>query len=168
MAPSTSPSPTAPAAASVSATPASSAPTGPTPCATSQLKLTVGDQQGAAGTDYQTLVLTNTSTTTCRLGGFPGVSLRDAGGQLGASAQHNGPAEAPVLLAAGATAHTVLSVANAGNYPASACKPRTSSQVRMYPPGQTDFLTAPDVTQACSNASTQQLHVTAISEGSTA
>ncbi len=152
----------------MSASPASSAPSGPTPCATSQLNLTVGDQQGAAGTDYQTLVLTNTSTTTCRLAGFPGVSLRDANGQLGAAAQHTGPAGEPLLLAAGATAHVVLSVANAGNYPASACKPKPASQVRVYPPGQTAFLTAADPVQACSNASTQQLHVTAVSEGSTA
>lgn len=154
--------------APATASPAAPAPTGPTPCSTRQLNLALGDQQGAAGTDYQTLVLTNTSTTSCRLGGFPGVSLRDASGQLGASAQHTGPAGAPVLLAPGAQAHAVLSITRAGTYSASDCKPKTSTQVRLYPPGQREFLSAPAEVQGCSSTSTQQLKVSAISEGSTA
>lgn len=46
-------------------------------CATSQLTGSLGAGDAGAGNLYRYLVLTNHSSTTCHLTGFPGVSLLD-------------------------------------------------------------------------------------------
>lgn len=161
----------APTAASPYATPSPRGPASPSPtagpagCATTQLSLSLGQQQGAAGTDYQTLVLTNTGLS-CRLRGFPGVSLlRADGGQVGASAAATGPRGAQVLLAPRSSAYAVLSIANAGNYPPADCRPQPATRIRVYPPGQTTPLTAAASVQACSAPGVRQLRVTAVRAG---
>ncbi len=68
--------------AAPSGTPASTAAPSAVPvtprCHTSQLSATAGDGQGAAGTIYLTIVLSNTSGETCTLDGYPGMGLLDA------------------------------------------------------------------------------------------
>src|SRR5690349_10247384 len=75
---STGPSPSAPASVSTAAPAAPSvAPTSSAPvanCATSALKGSLGPEQGAAGSVYAPLVLTNVGPRPCELRGFPGVS----------------------------------------------------------------------------------------------
>lgn len=53
----------------------------------------LGDSDGAAGTIYQTVILTNESSKTCDLYGYPGVSfVTGAGGhQIGAPATRSLP-----------------------------------------------------------------------------
>ena len=46
-------------------------PATPGQCSTSDLKLTIGQANGAAGTVYYPVQLTNTSNSTCTLYGFP-------------------------------------------------------------------------------------------------
>lgn len=107
-------------------------------CPTSGLEvwLGVGGGGAAAGSTYYPLEFTNISNRRCRLFGFPGVSAV-ANGQLGSPAQRNrAHPKQTVTLLPGATAHTVLQIANVGNFPASKCKPADARGIRVYPPGQ--------------------------------
>ncbi len=129
---------TATASGGVSPT-ATAAPTGPRPCTTAGLKAAIGSGQGAAGSSYYPIDLTNNSGTTCTLYGYPGVSfVTGAGGsQIGAAATRNDTlAPGLVTLTAGQTAHASLQVVNASNYPAAKCKIVQAHWLRVYPPGQ--------------------------------
>lgn len=134
-------------------------------CAASQLSLSVGPAQGAAGTDYQPMRLRNIGAP-CTLQGFPGVALLSStGAPLGQPAGRNGSHGPTVRLATGQTAHASFGIANAGNYPAADCKSVQSTSVQVYPPGATTRLTAPFSVQACSATTVQQLRVAAITAG---
>jgi hypothetical protein len=133
-----------PATAAGSTSPASQ-PTAATQsaCAASDLKVTVGPGDGAAGSIYYPLDFTNTSGATCTLYGYPGVAFvtkaggTGAGGSiLGAPAVRNRAFTAKlVTLAAGATAHASLQVQVAQSYPVATCKPVTGHWLQVYPPG---------------------------------
>ena len=78
---------------------------------------------GAAGSSFYELQFTNLSRRSCRLAGYPGVSAVDLGGrQVGHAASRDSlhPASA-VTLPAGGSAHTVLRIVDAGNFPRSTC-----------------------------------------------
>ncbi|MFD7945081.1 DUF4232 domain-containing protein [Streptomyces sp. NPDC059744] len=121
-----------PATAAVPAQEASSTPM----CATSQLTVSLGAGDAGAGNLYRYLVLTNHSSTTCHLTGFPGVSLLDASGrQIGPAATREHTSYEPVVLKPGGSASdTIHTVNHQGT-----CLP-TSTQVRVYPPGNTASL----------------------------
>src|ERR1700689_4093470 len=115
---------------------------GLTACGASSLRVAVdaGQAGGAAGSTYVPVTFTNTSTSACGMYGFPGVSFvsadDSAGHQIGAAAQENPQfAKQSVKLPAGGVAHAWLQVAEAGNYPASACQPVTAHWLRVFPPG---------------------------------
>jgi hypothetical protein len=130
------------APASDGSTGRASAPTvsnGPQPCATSALKATIGPGNGAAGSSFFPIAFTNTSGTTCTLYGYPGVSFVTAAGgsQIGAAATRSSSiTPALVSLAPGATAHAMLQVVNANNYPPSRCTVVHTHWLRVYPPDQ--------------------------------
>jgi hypothetical protein len=92
-------------------------------CTTSQLVVWLDTQaNGAAGSSYYKLRLTNLSARACVLSGYPGVSAVNlAGRQLGRAAGRN-PVHPvrPVRLAAGATATAVLQITDVHNYPVTA------------------------------------------------
>ena len=123
------------------------------PCASSQLKLTIGIGQGTAGTSYQVLVLTNTGTTACTLFGYPGVSFIDASGVIigKPSSRDQGPVHTITLVAGGA-ANALSRQPDPGAFSASVCQPKTADRVRVYPPDQTVALFAHDAVQLCSSA----------------
>jgi hypothetical protein len=109
------------------------------PCATSHLAvwIGVGGGGGAAGSTYYPMEFTNVSSRACHLYGFPGVSASYAGRQAGSAATRDrSVAEHTVVLAPGASAHTVLRITDVANFPASACRPVTASGLTVYPPGQ--------------------------------
>ncbi|MGY5033956.1 DUF4232 domain-containing protein [Streptomyces sp. 900116325] len=90
-----------PATAAVPGQEASSTPM----CATSQLTGSLGAGDAGAGNLYRYLVLTNRSSTTCHLTGFPGVSLLDASGrQIGPAATREHTSYEPVTLKPGGSA----------------------------------------------------------------
>jgi hypothetical protein len=144
-------SPAAPPAAQSSGTPSAVA----AGCASSGLKVTVDTTQSgaAAGSTYVPIDFTNTSSSSCTLFGYPGVSFVSSptGGQLGKPATRN-PADpaATVTLAPGGVAHATLQVAEAGNYSASACTPVTAHWLRIFPPNQITAVYAHYTVQACS------------------
>lgn len=108
-------------------------------CVTSQLSGSLHDAGGAAGSAFWTLVLTNHSTATCHLTGFPGLSMLDASSrQIGQPAVREHTAYQPVVLKPGASASdTVRSVNHQGT-----CLPE-SAQLRIYPPGNTASMRIP-------------------------
>ena len=180
----TSSSPSSPAstvtvtvpASSGSSTPASSPspgpPTvaGPSECGTSDLRVKIGSSNGAAGTIYYDVVFTNVGGATCFLQGYPGVSLVSAGNgsgsQVGADAKRDPTTPSKqIVMAAGQTAHAVLGVAEAGNFPASKCNPVTAHWLKVFPPDQTAAAYVPFTTQTCASTSVPTMRITTISSG---
>jgi hypothetical protein len=136
-------------------------------CLTSNLRITLGDGGAAAGTDFTVLDFTNSGGASCTLYGFPGVSLiNSSGAQIGAAATRN-PAKASTLitLAPGAEASATLGVANAENYPATACRPTSAAQLKVFPPNQTRAIELRFTATGCAVSSTRQLNVTAVTAG---
>jgi Domain of unknown function (DUF4232) len=122
-------------------------------CATSGLVVWLDTRgNGAAGSIYYRLELTNLSGRACTLFGYPGVSAVNlAGRQLGSAAGRD-PVHGPhlVTLARGATATVVLRIADVGNYPAATCRPVTAAGLRVYPPNQRASRLVPFPFRACS------------------
>jgi hypothetical protein len=110
---------------------------------------------GAAGTIYYPLEFTNLSGHACSLFGFPGVSALDAHGtQLGSPAGWDRTtAPHTVILAPGATAHTLLAYHDAAVSTEPGCDPvNTAVLLRVYPPGQHSATVALYDFQSCSHA----------------
>jgi hypothetical protein len=145
---------------------------GLTVCQSAALKVTVDTSQagGAAGSVYYPVNFTNTSGAPCGLYGYPGMSFVTAGGsagqQIGAAAQRD-PAfgDLSIRLPADGVAHAWLQVAQAGNYPASACQPMTAHWLRVFPPGDTAATYVGVSFSACASASAQLLTVTPVRSG---
>jgi hypothetical protein len=130
----------------------------------------VGSSNGAAGTIYYNIDFTNVSGTACFLEGYPGVSLvsagNSAGSQVGADAKRDPVAPSRhIILAAGQTAHAVLAVAEAGNFPASTCNQVTAHWLRAFPPDQRVAAFARFTTQTCASTSVPTMRITRISAG---
>jgi hypothetical protein len=123
---------------------------------------------GAAGSIYYPLQFTNLSRHACAMRGFPGVSAIDRNGhQLGspASWDHVIPVRT-VVLAPGATAHTVLRYSDATVTTAPGCHPVFSTfELRVYPPGQYTATHAAFGLEACSHAGPIYLSVEPILPG---
>ncbi len=150
-APALSPEPANPATDTPA--PASSAQTAGNPerCTTAELTGSLGPGEGAAGSVYRTLLLTNTGGRACELTGFPGVSYvtGDGGQQVGPAAAMSGERGGPVRLAAGASAGAELKLVNVANFDAAACRPTPVRGLRVYPPGDTAALFVPAEGTGC-------------------
>lgn len=134
------------------------------------LHVKVGSGNGAAGTIYYNLDFTNVGSATCFVQGYPGVSLVSAGSaagsQVGADAKRD--AATPVrqiIIAQGQTAHAVLAVAEAGNFPPGKCNPVTAHWLKIFPPDQTLAAFVPFTTQTCASTSVPTLRITTMSAG---
>jgi len=150
--------------------PASQAPAGPGRCLASGLKSSLGTSQGAAGTFYTDVVLTNTSGASCTLDGYPGVSFVAApgGSEIGAPANRNPiSATALVTLAPGGQANVLIALTDVGVYPPSSCQPTNVSWLRIYPPDDFDSLYLQYATQTCALASKVTMTVSAVRPGLT-
>ena len=131
-------------------------------CATSDLMVWLGiPGEDAAGSSYYELELSNISSHTCTLFGFPGVSaVTSNGAQLGRAAtrDHSDPTHL-VTLSPLATAHAVLQIINAANYPPSTCQPTQASGLKIYPPNTTTATEVPFQFQACAKSGPVYLFV---------
>jgi Domain of unknown function (DUF4232) len=123
---------------------------------------------GAAGSVFYPLQFTNLSRHACAMRGFPGVSAIDRNGhQLGSPAgwDHVIPART-VVLAPGATAHTILRWSDAEVTTAPGCHPVFSTfELRIFPPGQRQATFAAFDLEACSHAGPVYLDVETIQPG---
>jgi len=139
----------------------------PARCTTAHLtgKLASGGG-GAAGTDYEKIVLKNTGAHSCTLQGWSGVSFvgHGNGTQLGAAAkQDRTSAHAKVTIKPGKTAKVPLKIVQALNYPAATCGPTKADGFRVYPPGsKTAIFVKAAGTEACSSAKVTILTVSAV------
>jgi hypothetical protein len=116
---------------------------------------------GAAGSTFYQLEISNVSRTTCTLFGYPGVSAVNGRNQLGSAAgRDNSHAKRLVTLAPGATAHVILRIVDVGNFSPSACHPKTAFNLRVFPPGAFTSLDVPFTFQACSKRGPVYLSVT--------
>ncbi|EGD25418.1 DUF4232 domain-containing protein [Prescottella equi] len=142
------------AAASVTAAAAAAtAPAQQAGCAVSELRLTLGQGQGAAGSTELPLVFTNVGGRTCALDGFPGVSYVQGGAdgaQVGAAATRSGESAGAVTLAPDATATAMVRAVEVQNYPADTCAPTPVAGLRVYPPNDTGSIFVPYATTGCS------------------
>jgi hypothetical protein len=139
----------------------------PAPCTHGQLRLQVGEGQGAAGTVFHRLTFVNRSTRACALRGFPGVSSVTRGHrQVGAAATWEPVRRRTVLLRArGGAATAVLGIVNAGNFPRSRCGPTRVWGLRVFAPGQrqASFARLPHLT--CSRRAVAGMHVRPVVRG---
>ncbi len=159
-----------PAAAPAGSTagPPAPTPSGPPGCATSVLQENLGPGGAAAGSSYFPIEFTNTSGSACTLYGYPGVSFVTASGsQVGAPATEDPvhPRQL-VTLPPGGTAHAVLRIAAAQNYPSSTCSPVAVTRLKVFPPGQTSALFIAVSLTACANSSVPILAVQTVQPGS--
>ncbi|HET7018107.1 MAG TPA: DUF4232 domain-containing protein [Streptosporangiaceae bacterium] len=161
-------SPTQPTPSPSSSTPAT--PNGPAECTSADLKVNLGSSNGAAGTIYYNIDFTNTSSGSCFVQGYPGVSLVSAGdgsgAQIGADAKRAPVAPShQIVLAPGQTANAALGVAEAGNFPASKCNETTAHWLKVFPPDQTVAAYVAFTTQTCSSNSVATMRISAITSG---
>ncbi len=128
----------------------------------------VDQGNGAAGSIYYPLQFTNLSRHACAMRGFPGVSAIDRNGhQLGSPAGWATRVAAhTVVLAPGATAHTILQYSDATVTTAPGCHPVFSTfELRIYPPNQFSATHAAFDLEACSHAGPVYLSVEPILPG---
>lgn len=157
---------------STSGTTSTTAVSGVAECTTSQLSGTLTDANGAAGSVYYHLVLTNKGSGTCFVQGYPGVSFvtTPEGAPVGAAAKRQADPSVSgtprVTLTSGSSAHSILRIVAAGNFPASSCGPTKVPGLRVYPPDQKASLYVTSQQEACSNASTNVLFVEPLVPGS--
>lgn len=147
------------AAPTTDAQPAAAAAPG---CAASALTVWLGiPGDGAAGSTFYQLELSNTSGQACTLYGFPGVSaVSRGGGQLGRAAarDHADPVRL-VTLRPGATAHVLLRIVDVTNFPAASCDPANAVALRVYPPNDRRSVEVPFAFRACRNGGPVYLDV---------
>jgi hypothetical protein len=117
---------------------------------------------GAAGTIFYPLEFTNLSGHTCSLFGFPGVSAVDQHGkQLGSSANwEHTTSPHTVVLAPGATAHTMLAYHDVAVATEAGCGPvKTAALLKVYPPGKHSPTYAAFDFLSCSRAGVRYLSI---------
>ncbi len=128
----------------------------------------ISQGNGAAGSIYYPLQFTNLSRHACAMRGFPGVSALDRNGhQLGSPAGWaTGVAAHTVVLAPGATAHTILRYSDVTVTTTPGCHPVFSTfELRVYPPGQYSATYAAFGLEACSHAGPIYLSVEPVLPG---
>lgn len=120
------------------------------PCATTELTASLGASQGAAGSFYMALVLTNKSHVTCTMFGYPGVSYISASGAaVGQPASRIKGHEPTVTVKPGAAASALLHQPNPLVFQPADCHKKKAAGIRIYPPGQTVSLTVAKSTAVC-------------------
>lgn len=157
--PAANPSPTAaPPAAPPTAPPASGA---VSRCLVSELSLSTGGGNAAAGTIGRTFIFTNTSQTTCALYGYPGMQRLSGAQPVQTNVVWTPSPEQTVTLAPGGTASFLAWWHDQTGY-TSPCP--TSDRIEVTPPNAYSQLTTTVPIQACPDGT---INVNAVSAGST-
>ncbi len=141
--------------------------TAPPACATSALKVSLGLGQGYAGGVYQNIVFTNTSSASCTLYGYPGVSLVSGPPytQIGLAAKRNATTPVKLItLVPGAAANALLQIVDALNFPTATCGPTKATAIRVYPPNQKASVFLPTTSEGCAQP-VQTLFISAVAAG---
>jgi Protein of unknown function (DUF4232) len=131
-------------------------------CLRSQLVAWLGlPRDGFAnGQNFYDLEISNISTRTCTLYGYPGVAAVTASGkQIGSAAHRDGGFEALVTLTPDGTAHATLFIDDKGDFPASRCHPTVASGLRVYAPGDYSSMVFPFSFPACARRGARYLSI---------
>jgi Domain of unknown function (DUF4232) len=103
-------------------------------CVSSQMKLSIGRSNGAAGTIYYPIVFTNQGGT-CVIWGVPAVQPVAGASHhaVGPTARNNSMGQMPArhTLKTGQSVYDAYGVGETGNYTPSRCGPRNASGVRV-------------------------------------
>jgi hypothetical protein len=164
------------AASAASAAPASAAPAAAAPaaaavreCATGQLAVWVSPDRGdgAAGSIFYPLDLTNISGRSCFVIGWPGVSATNLNGrQLGSDARRDTAVPRRVVtLAPGASAHATLRYVDVQVDKGPGCRATNSTFLRVIPPDQTTSRNAFFEVPACTVKGRVYLEISRIAPG---
>jgi hypothetical protein len=155
---STSTGSSAPSSSSAS----SASPAGPARCTIDDLKVTLGPAEGAAGSTFLPVRLTNSSSRPGRTGGFGGVSLviSPRSEPVGAPADRvqQGTAK-PIVLKPGGRAEATLRITEAGSFSAAKCRPTPTQGLRVYPPNETHAAYVPHRATACASKTVHLLEL---------
>jgi hypothetical protein len=137
MAPTTAVLPPSTAAPSTStpapATTTATAPAGPAACTPAQLTIRVLQGGAAQGQEIAAIDVTNSSSVTCSVTGYPDVSLLQGGAALGKPAQHSTVTAKPMNLAPGDQAQAIL-------HDFSSCEAGLSDTARITLPGNSEHV----------------------------
>jgi hypothetical protein len=141
----------------------------PRECRSADLRASLGQSDGTAGTVYTALKFTNISSSNCVLAGFPGVSYvaNGTGKQVGAPAVRDGAMGSQVTLKPGDLASTVVGMVDVGAFDPNVCQPTPVAGFRVYPPDETAslFVALPSSTGCAGNPPSPQLKVQTIKPG---
>lgn len=140
-------------------------------CTSSQLRLRLGQPNGAAGSTYRPVIFTNRGSSACTLFGYPGVSYvaPQTGKQVGAAATRNTQHPSRIVtLRPGGHASAVVQLTNYTDYDTARCQPTKVSGLRVYPPGSRHamYVAFGQDQMACST-NVHQLSVEAVVRGTT-
>lgn len=166
-APAPTPTETASPMPSPTATPTPTPTVNPALCAVSELTVTLGRAEGAAGSTILPVIFTNVGGRSCTLEGYPGVSLvaDEFGSPIGAPAAED--ASTPGVrqtLEPGGKVSAKLKITQAANV--DNCTPQPANGLRVYPPGSTGsaFVATTDY-PGCANAAVSILTVGVVVAG---
>ncbi|GAA1353491.1 DUF4232 domain-containing protein [Saccharothrix algeriensis] len=113
-------------------------------CRSVDLGVAFGRVEGAAGTVYREVLLTNRGIAPCALRGHPGVSYVDPGGeQVGAAAVRSGDRGSLLTLPHGATAVSDVGFARVDNFDPDLCRKTPVWGIKVFPPDETTPLYLP-------------------------
>lgn len=136
----------------------STAPSGPVSCATTNLAVSLGKPNGAAGSVIYPLHFTNKGSVSCTITGFPGVSFVAPGNgqEVGKPAVRASSSAPTVTLTGGAEATASLKVTRYQNFAPEQCKPTAVAGLRVYPPNNkaAAYVAFASPMQACSAGET--------------
>jgi len=144
--------------------------TAPAACSPTQLVTYVRPSPGGGSAGATTFLLSfsNVGSSACTLRGFPGVSAVDQSGhQLGKAAQRSGGGVKTITLKPATastygTAAAFLQFEETGNFPASACKSKIASGLKVFAPNTSTSATVALPFPACTTSSAVFLKVTAV------
>ncbi|OLZ58085.1 hypothetical protein BS330_12680 [Amycolatopsis keratiniphila subsp. nogabecina] len=122
-------------------------------CQSDDVTMALGKGDGAAGSVYRPLLITNSSGEPCRIQGFPGVSYvaGDDGHQVGKPAERSGDKSDMVELSPGQAAAADVQFVNVHNYDPATCDPVPVNGLRIYLPQEADANFVPLDGTGCAN-----------------
>jgi hypothetical protein len=116
----------------------------PATCTAADLNVHRGRLEGAAGSRFQRVRVTNEGSQACSTPGWTRYRFRNATGAIGFRSTRNpgfDPGAAPVVIDAGATVRSVLSWTNPDVVAPRACHPEHATKVRVRLSGIDGFST---------------------------
>jgi hypothetical protein len=90
-------------------------------CTTTNLAISVGQSQGAAGHIYIPILFKNVGSTPCTMGGFPGVAATTSGGQQAVQATRTSATATTITVPPGSFASAMLVATDVPSGTATTC-----------------------------------------------